>query len=84
MILCDLRRTNRSGFELLPKQIEGKTASGLPQVDQWLETCWMEFEVPLQALHAAPANPSVIAEAKRHLLSFLAVANARLSTRFTR
>lgn len=53
---------------------------GLPQVDQWLETCWNELEVPAQALEAATGNQAVIAEAKRHLLSFLATANSKLAT----
>lgn len=51
------------------------------KVDQWLETCWNEFEVPALALVAGTGNQSVIGEAKRHLLSFLATVNARLATR---
>lgn len=51
------------------------------KADQWLETCWKELEVPAQALAAASGNQAVIAEAKRHLLSFLATANTTLSTR---
>lgn len=52
------------------------------QVDQWLETCWNEFEVPVQALEASSGKQSVIGEAKRHLLAFLATADARLSSRY--
>ena len=51
------------------------------KVDQWLETSWNELEVPAQALAVASGNQAVIAEAKRHLLSFLATANDKLSTR---
>ncbi len=51
------------------------------QVDQWLETCWHELEVPTQALEEASGNQAVIAEAKRHLLSFLTTANEKLATR---
>lgn len=37
--------------------------------------------MPAQALAAASGNQAVIAEAKRHVLSFLATANAKLATR---
>lgn len=50
-------------------------------MDQWLETSWNELEVPAQALAAASGNQAVIAEAKRHLLSFLATANDKLAAR---
>ncbi|CBJ25847.1 Asparaginyl-tRNA Synthetase [Ectocarpus siliculosus] len=58
----------------------GRSEFESAQADQWLETCWKELEVPAQALAAASGNQAVIAEAKRHLLSFLATANATLST----
>lgn len=51
-------------------------------MDQWLETCWKELEVPAQALAAAQGNQAVIAEAKRHLLAFLSTANDKLATRY--
>lgn len=50
-------------------------------MDQWLETCWHELEVPTHALEAASGNQAVIAESKRHLLSFLTTANEKLATR---
>lgn len=52
------------------------------QVDQWLDTCWNDFEVPVQAMAAASGNQGVIGEAKRHSLAFLAAANACLEKRW--
>lgn len=54
------------------------------QVDQWLDSCWNDFEVPVQAMAAACGNQGVIGEAKRHSLAFLAAANACLEKRYWR
>lgn len=51
------------------------------QVDQWLDACWNDFEVPVEAMAVAVGNQAVIGEAKRHALSFLSAVNARLETR---
>lgn len=73
--------TNISVFEVIFFFVSSKL-NRIRKVDQWLETSWKELEVPAQALAAASGNQAVIAEAKRHLLSFLTTANDRLSTRY--
>ncbi|CAN0267883.1 unnamed protein product, partial [Scytosiphon promiscuus] len=49
----------------------GKTDFESAEVDQWLESSWKELEVPAQALASVSGNQAVIAEAKRHVLTFL-------------
>ncbi|CAM9649804.1 unnamed protein product, partial [Choristocarpus tenellus] len=57
----------------------GRTEFESALVDQWLETCWHEFEVPVEAIALAAGNSAVITESKHHLLAFLAIANTRLA-----
>ncbi|CAM9660004.1 unnamed protein product, partial [Discosporangium mesarthrocarpum] len=57
----------------------GHTDFESAMVDQWLDMCWHEFEVPMLAVAQASGNATVMAEVKKHLLSFLRVADSILA-----